>query len=117
MMHPRDEVVVHLGRAARLAVGEDYDVLDLRAAVAERALGFAQRGNQESLAVRGEPVDHLIEISAALPDRLQRDDDERLRIEADDTDQIVVLERFGDGLGGGFGVSEFVTKSLKDNDL
>ena len=67
MMHPRDQVVVHLGGAAGLAVGEDDDVLDLRAAVAERAFGLAQRGNQESLAMRREPVDHLIEIRAALP--------------------------------------------------
>ena len=83
-------------------------MLDLRAAVAERAFGLAQCGNQESLAVRGEPVDHLIEVRAALPDRLQRDDDERLRVESDDADQVVVLESLGDGLGGGLGVGEFV---------
>ena len=53
MMHPRDEIVIHLGGAAGLAIGQDNDVLHLRAAIAERAFSLAQRRYQEGLPMRG----------------------------------------------------------------
>ena len=58
--------------------------------------------------MRGQPIDHLVQIGPALRERLQRNDDERLRVESQHRHQVGVLEALAYCFGGGLRVGQFV---------